>query len=721
MPSPTSATTADGSLQTLLLDMGLSQLRALPGLLETEHRQIDASLAQLASEQHGAFLKANECARDIATATETIGSSAQTIDKLASDLETQLAAIKPLDADDRAMDALLRDNYDELLDLLAIPGLLDAFVRTGAYEDALDLVGFVARLVLRHPNVQVVQNINAQVSASTSVMLSQLVSTLRSNAKLPQCIRVIGYLRRMEVYPETELRLAFLQQKDAYFRSLLSEIRETDPAEYLKKYIEVSRENFFDIITQYKAIFADGSSTATPSSIHHINSSSFTASSSFGNNSTPTIFHQSTTTIATASIISSYVTQTVSLFLTQLSNKLTLISDTQSLNSLLTQTMYYGMSLGRVGVDFRILVTDLFLAATERIFASILTEGIQGFYNWVQTTSPTLQGLYIKQIAAKAGSDSQQLNFSPPRQSSFSSSVNGGSSSSSSSSSTGVVNPPSQLLPYPPLAHLLNVFFTSFNALRVLAPVASKLRLRAVIDAHLVQIAAVFKDAVNMLESEVRESLGADGSEGKTLEENTRYLNACGAAKMIVEVLGPAVLEGFEVKLFGGSGAGGAGGSNVGEGGEGTHGRDAAVNVDVPKEVVDLLGGFVAVLRRNASVAAVEDRKKAAVAGGFGLGYSGAVKPTASSAVADDGAAVVTSKPIVSETGDVSKEEKTSQLEPAQENGSKHESTELVAAEIAETNGLAPAVISTEKTTTKVSSEPSAEIPIRKSLDKKLD
>jgi hypothetical protein len=54
----------------------------------------------------------------------------------------------------------------------------------------------------------------------------------------------------MVLYEDSELKRVFLSQRDSYLTFLLNEIPQKDPAEYMKKYIEVCRETFFDILTQ---------------------------------------------------------------------------------------------------------------------------------------------------------------------------------------------------------------------------------------------------------------------------------------------------------------------------------------------------------------------------------------------------------------------------------------------------------------------------------------
>ena len=75
-------------------------------------------------------------------------------------------------------------------------------IRNGSYDDALDLRSFVNKLGYMHAELSVVQQLTANVAAAADSMLQQLLGKLRSNIQLPECLRVIGYLRRLAVFSE---------------------------------------------------------------------------------------------------------------------------------------------------------------------------------------------------------------------------------------------------------------------------------------------------------------------------------------------------------------------------------------------------------------------------------------------------------------------------------------------------------------------------------------
>jgi hypothetical protein len=69
----------------------------------------------------------------------------------------------------------------------------------------------------------------ADVAVSTEVLIAQLHQQLRTNVQLPQCLKIIGLLRRLEVYSESELRINFLKCRDAWLQSMIDTVPNSTP------------------------------------------------------------------------------------------------------------------------------------------------------------------------------------------------------------------------------------------------------------------------------------------------------------------------------------------------------------------------------------------------------------------------------------------------------------------------------------------------------------
>lgn len=68
------------------------------------------------------------------------------------------------------------------------------------------------------------QTIVAAIEGSWHTMLKQLLAQLKTELQLPKCLQVVGYLRRMQAFSTTELKLAFLQLRDIWLTNILANI-----------------------------------------------------------------------------------------------------------------------------------------------------------------------------------------------------------------------------------------------------------------------------------------------------------------------------------------------------------------------------------------------------------------------------------------------------------------------------------------------------------------
>lgn len=402
-----------------LSSFGVEKLSREPERLAEERAQILQQTRELAFSNYQTFIRTADCTEHIYRDFGRVESSvSRLLDKLPSFGERCRGFMKEAEeiGASRRMNSLTLNRHTEILEILEIPQLMDTCVRNGYYEEALELAAYVKRLEKKHSTLPVIQGIVREVRQSTQLMLNQLLQQLRSNSQLPVCLRVIGYLRRMDVFTEAELRVKFLQARGTWLNSILGAICEDDPYFHITKTIEACRVHLFDIITQYRAIFSDEDPLVPPTGGQVV--------------------------VNEAAIFHGWVVQKVAEFLE------TLERDLQRgvggrLDSLLGQCMYFGLSFSRVGADFRGQLAPMFQRVAAETFRRAVQEAVDKFQEdmnlYTLIALPSVLGGTIPPVAP--------------------------------STQPGTLQPPMSLLDFQPLACFLNNILTAFNDLRLCCPV----------------------------------------------------------------------------------------------------------------------------------------------------------------------------------------------------------------------------------------------------------
>ena len=266
------------------------------------------------------------------------------------------------------------------------------------YASALDLNAHIRRLHGLYPESPLITSVEKQAEAAMKEMATNLIASLKtSSLKLASAMRTISWLRR--VAPELDpsiatltassitspsggatregslgslflvCRLANLQQT----LEALEPLRELADQEtlrsragkvqgekskweggqqtekYLKRYIEIFREQSFSIISMYRSIFPPPNTTANEQALLKSRG----------------VKEEEDLLLPLPSPLSVFPLQLVGMLEETLQSYLPNVRDRGSRDSLLTQVLYCAGSLGRLGGDFSLLLASLSSSLTD--------------------------------------------------------------------------------------------------------------------------------------------------------------------------------------------------------------------------------------------------------------------------------------------------------------------------------------------------------------------
>ncbi|KAL8686678.1 MAG: hypothetical protein Q9218_006941 [Villophora microphyllina] len=397
------------------LSLSSLTLQETQSLAQSSHSTL-LSIQSLSSRSNAAVIASSDHFANLRTTLPLLAEEADKLrdgipklDERASTFSTTYSRSTENEVLDRRKRALLMErNADRLSDILDLPTLLSSAISssaaqgassTASYATALDLYSHIKRLHLLYADSPLFTSIYAQTESAMQDLTSHLIASLRAqNIKLAAGMRTVGWLRR--VAPELDtggngtgsheglLGYLFLICRLSTLVTTLSALeplkqlanQETDtrlrkPSKrtgskasdgsawhggqqserYLKRYIEIFREQSFAIISMYKSIF--------PSSADVQSSEDFRLPfKSAGLKSVPVLSSQSSTKEPSGeppSALSTFPTYLADLLFDTLKEYLPNVQDKTSKESLLTQVLYCGGSLGRLGGDFSLMLPML--------------------------------------------------------------------------------------------------------------------------------------------------------------------------------------------------------------------------------------------------------------------------------------------------------------------------------------------------------------------------
>ncbi|KAI5920772.1 Dor1-like family-domain-containing protein [Camillea tinctor] len=366
-----------------LASMPLSQLETTEqqNLVQASHSLL-LSLQALSQRSHKSVIASAEHHANLGLSLPTLASATAGLKAAIPKLDNEAVRFSTTyhkSADNEILNSrkkalLLSENVERLVDVLDLPTLLSTTITTGSstpttnYSSALDLNAHIRRLHSLYPDSTLVSSVSSQADEAMQAMAKNLISGLRApGLKLASALRTISWLRR--VVPELDpigvsgngggLGALFLTCRLSTLMNMLAALdplRELADQEkmrqqqhpvgsgwsggqqterYLKRYIEIFREQSFAIISMFRSIFPSPVLKETPDDE--------------GQDPLQPV----------PSAISTFPFHLIAMLMETLRVYLPNVRDQASRDSLLTQVLYCAGSLGRLGGDFSILLASI--------------------------------------------------------------------------------------------------------------------------------------------------------------------------------------------------------------------------------------------------------------------------------------------------------------------------------------------------------------------------
>ncbi|KAL2887386.1 Dor1-like protein [Ceratocystis lukuohia] len=374
-----------------LTGLGVDELQHVEPerLSQASHTSLLA-IQNLSKRSHKAIIASANHHATLSTSLPALGASAAQLKACVPQLDSQASRFSEIyskSSDNETLkkrreSLLLLRNVDRILDLMELPTLISAAATAtpANHAAALDLSAHIRRIQMLYPNSPLVSSIARQAEEAVEGIAASLISSLKTpTLKLAASLRAVGSLRRVladlpgvtrllgrsapspvryGMNEQTLGTLFILCRLDTLVTTLhalspLQKLADDEKARqssktasstwssgqqterFLKRYIEIFREQSFGIVSMYKSLFTGSDLSMS----------------------------QDTETLdplqPSPAPLSTFALHLVEILLDTLHEYLPVVSDRASRDSILTQVLYCAGSLGRLGIDFSILLAEL--------------------------------------------------------------------------------------------------------------------------------------------------------------------------------------------------------------------------------------------------------------------------------------------------------------------------------------------------------------------------
>jgi len=238
-----------------------------PDALLKEQQRCAHEMEQVAVQNYKAFIGSANVTQ---TVRHGLAEIQDDLEKLASELEpvkNSLNDFQSTAANLSTRRGALRNvlqQHGSILELLELPQLLDACVRYHMYDESLELLAYCGSLLQAHAargeDIPILSQLQEQVNMQRANLHTSLVAQLRTDVHLPACVRVMGFLRRVQRHSEEELQSLFIEHRGSFLDGHKQQVEQlrnsrSGAVAVLRGAAELLRTHVHDIGTQYKALF----------------------------------------------------------------------------------------------------------------------------------------------------------------------------------------------------------------------------------------------------------------------------------------------------------------------------------------------------------------------------------------------------------------------------------------------------------------------------------